>query len=210
MKLMKKFKMGFAAGVVIGLMLFLLEIMFEYDNVSMTYENKVTKYTLTGTFGRYKYAYRGLVTRLNNAKRGDRIVIYIINHKGGVNYTREYISNAILRSKAYVEIHVHGLAASNAALLFRYGNVAVVEKGSRILYHQSFSRSKWGKREYPAYLYRWSIREHNRVSAFIFMTKAEKRKWYQRKDVVIRGTRICKSRFLLTDMNNSCVIRGIK
>jgi len=210
MNMVSKFKTAFLCGCVAGILSLGVQVKQEYNNVVYAKSGKVHYFTLSGSFGAFKGPYSRLVSTLNKAKRGTRVVIKITHHNGGRNSTRMYISNAILRSKAHVTIHVTRFAASNAALLFRYGNVAIVSKHSAILYHQSFRTNTWGKKSYPKYLYYWSVREHNRVNAFAFMTTWEKKQWYNKKDVVVPGARICRSRFVIQQRGNSCVIRGIK
>lgn len=164
-----------------------------------------TVYTLTDYFHSSLLPYRGLVNRLNSAKRGETIRIIIKNHRGGLNHTREYITDAIARSKAKIIVEIRGFAHSNAALLYRHGNTAVVPHRVQILYHQSSINGKQHSR-----FYSWSYREHILVGAFELMTSAERKAWYDRKDVIISGKRVCDSKFVLTNYKSFCIIKGIK
>lgn len=191
---------GFCLGVIAGVFGFINQALV--TNQSCHGAKFKTQHTLTGSFKLKQSAReRDLICSLGYANKGTTIHITITRHSGGYNATAHPVMNAVTTSKANVVITVKGFIASNAALLYRYGNTAIVYKNSRILYHQH--NGGWVTTS-------WSRTRHNIVHAFEFMTKNQRKGWENKRDIIVSGATVCRSRFVISDHGNYCVIRGIK
>ena len=150
--------------------------------------------------------YNRLKTRLAWAKPGQRIHIVVTGNKGGYVSTLLALNRAIKKSRAKVVLEVRGYAGSAAALLLMAGNTVIVNKNARIMFHQ-FHDGKGGR---DHEMYSNSVYWHARLGVWDLLTKYQQKLWHRAYDVTISGKQMCKTKRLIKDFGNYCVIRGTK
>ena len=181
-------------------------------------------YVIYGQIESNPRVYRKLLTRLNRARRGERVYIIVRDNNGGYMNTAAVLTRHIRASKALVIIEGRGWVASAAAHILFQGDRVKIHHKSRILFHNIRYRGFFGKRVIPSSINRLGARKRATYQASLrwyglsktrgMLTSREWRRLLRGKDIIIRGKRLCtpgkSHKILRKSKGGVCILRGSK